>query len=170
MIHYVADAPDRYASVLASLLEPGGRLLNHGIARLHHGDSRDDGFLERYAFPADAPLHLSRLLLALERVGFVCEHIEGFGEHCARTLAIWRSGSTTTPRRQSGPSRRSGCACGGCTCARRAASSRPGWRRSTTCARAAPERAHRRHAAARYSATDDRPRSGFVSREDAARP
>ena len=39
--------------------------------------------------PRPPALHLSRLLLALERAGFVCEHVEGFAEHYARTLAHW---------------------------------------------------------------------------------
>ncbi|HEY0345619.1 MAG TPA: cyclopropane-fatty-acyl-phospholipid synthase family protein [Solirubrobacteraceae bacterium] len=89
MVHYASNAPDRYAAVLASLLKPGGRLLIHGIARLRHGEPQAGRFCERYAFPAAAPLHLSRLLLALERAGFVCEHVEGFAEHYVRTLAIW---------------------------------------------------------------------------------
>ena len=41
-------------------LKPGGRLLNHGIARLRHGDPEAGPFSERYVFPDAAPLHLSR--------------------------------------------------------------------------------------------------------------
>ncbi|HWC27553.1 MAG TPA: cyclopropane-fatty-acyl-phospholipid synthase family protein, partial [Solirubrobacteraceae bacterium] len=90
MLHYVDSAQvDGYAAVLASLLEPGGRLVNHGIARLRHGEPEAGSFTERYAFPAAAPLHLSRLLLALERAGLVCEHVDSFAEHYVRTLAIW---------------------------------------------------------------------------------
>ena len=47
----------------ARLLEPGGRLLNHGIARLRHSDPEAGPFSERYVFPDAAPLHLSRILL-----------------------------------------------------------------------------------------------------------
>jgi len=80
---------DSYAKVLADLLEPGGRLLNHGISRLRHGEAEAGSFSERYVFPDAAPQHLSRVVLALERAGFVCEHVEGYGEHYARTLAHW---------------------------------------------------------------------------------
>ena len=57
------------------LLEPGGRLLNHGIARLRHTDPEAGAFSERYVFPDGEPLHLSRVLLALERAGFVTRHV-----------------------------------------------------------------------------------------------
>jgi cyclopropane-fatty-acyl-phospholipid synthase len=80
---------DHYAATLAGLLGPGGRLLNHGIARLRHGEAEAGSFSERYVFPDAAPMHLSRVLLALERAGFVCEHVEGFAEHYARTLRHW---------------------------------------------------------------------------------
>ena len=80
---------DVYAQQLAGLLEPGGRLLNHGIARLCADDAEAGGFSERYVFPDAAPLHLSRVQLALERAGFVTEHVEGYAEHYARTLTHW---------------------------------------------------------------------------------
>jgi cyclopropane-fatty-acyl-phospholipid synthase len=87
--HVGAVQLDRYAAVLAGLLEPGGRLLNHGIARLRHGEAEAGSFSERYVFPDAAPMHLSRVVLALERAGFVCEHVEGYAQHYARTLAHW---------------------------------------------------------------------------------
>lgn len=87
--HVGAVQLDRYAAALAALLGPGGRLLNHGIARLRHGEPEAGGFSERYVFPDAAPMHLSRVLLALERAGFECEHVEGYREHYARTLAHW---------------------------------------------------------------------------------
>jgi cyclopropane-fatty-acyl-phospholipid synthase len=80
---------DLYAQQLAALLQPGGRLLNHGIARLRHGEAEAGGFSERYVFPDAAPLHLSRVQSALERAGFVTEHVEGYAEHYARTLTHW---------------------------------------------------------------------------------
>ncbi|HEV2774222.1 MAG TPA: cyclopropane-fatty-acyl-phospholipid synthase family protein [Solirubrobacteraceae bacterium] len=91
MVEHVGDARlDEYAAALARSLVPGGRLLNHGIARLRHGASQEAGaFSERYVFPDAAPMHLSRVLLALERAGFVCEHVEGYAEHYARTLEHW---------------------------------------------------------------------------------
>jgi len=90
MVEHVGEGNlDTYAAALAGLLEPGGRLLNHGIARLRHGGSEAGGFSERYVFPDAAPMHLSRVVLALERAGFECEHVEGFAEHYARTLSHW---------------------------------------------------------------------------------
>jgi cyclopropane-fatty-acyl-phospholipid synthase len=80
---------DEYARTLAGLLEPGGRLLNHGIARLRHTDPEAGPFSERYVFPDAEPLHLSRVLLALERAGFVTHHVEGFGADYAETLRHW---------------------------------------------------------------------------------
>ena len=67
MVEHVGAAQiDVYAQTLAGLLEPGGRLLNHGIARLRHSDPEAGPFSERYVFPDAEPLHLSRVLLALE--------------------------------------------------------------------------------------------------------
>jgi cyclopropane-fatty-acyl-phospholipid synthase len=90
MVEHVGDAQvDRYARVLAGLLGPGGRLLNHGIARLRHVDPDAGPFSERYVFPDAEPLHLSRSTLALERAGFVTEHVEGFASDYAETLRHW---------------------------------------------------------------------------------
>jgi cyclopropane-fatty-acyl-phospholipid synthase len=87
--HVGAEQIDVYARALAGLLEPGGRLLNHGIARLRQTDPEAGAFSERYVFPDAAPLHLSRVLLALERAGFVTRHVEEFGADYAETLRHW---------------------------------------------------------------------------------
>jgi len=87
--HVGASQIDVYARTLAGLLEPGGRLLNHGIARLRHTDAEAGAFSERYVFPDAAPLHLSRNLLALERAGFVTHHVEDFAPDYAETLRHW---------------------------------------------------------------------------------
>jgi cyclopropane-fatty-acyl-phospholipid synthase len=87
--HVGARNIDAYAAQLAGLVAPGGRLLNHGIARLRHGEAEAGGFSERYVFPDAAPLHLSRVQTALERAGFETEHVEGFRQHYARTLTHW---------------------------------------------------------------------------------
>jgi cyclopropane-fatty-acyl-phospholipid synthase len=80
---------DRYAQRLGGLLELGGRLLNHVIARLRHGDPDAGPFSERYVFPDAAPLHLSRVLSALARVGFATEHVYGFTADYPETLTHW---------------------------------------------------------------------------------
>ncbi len=87
--HVGVSQIDVYARTLAGLLEPGGRLLNHGISRLRHTDAEAGAFSERYVFPDAAPLHLSRVLLALERAGFVTHHAEGFAPDYAETLRHW---------------------------------------------------------------------------------
>jgi len=87
--HVGRERIDVYAERLAALLEPGGRLLNHGIARLRHSDPEAGPFSERYVFPDGEPLHLSRVLLALERAGFTTEHVEGFASDYAETLRHW---------------------------------------------------------------------------------
>jgi cyclopropane-fatty-acyl-phospholipid synthase len=91
MVEHVGGAQiDEYARTLASLLDSDGRLLNHGIARLRHGLSEQAGaFTQRYVFPDGVPLQLSRVLLALERAGFVTEHVEGFAQDYHRTLNEW---------------------------------------------------------------------------------
>jgi cyclopropane-fatty-acyl-phospholipid synthase len=90
MIEHVGEVQiDRYAIRLAELLKPGGRLLNHGITRQRHSDPEAGAFSERYVFPDAEPLHLSRVLLALERAGFATQHVEGFGADYAETLRHW---------------------------------------------------------------------------------
>ncbi|HEY5044882.1 MAG TPA: cyclopropane-fatty-acyl-phospholipid synthase family protein [Solirubrobacteraceae bacterium] len=87
--HVGASQIDVYGAQLAGLLEPGGRLLNHGIARLRHGEAEAGPFSERYVFPDAAPLHVSRVILALERAGIAPEHVEGFAQDYAETLSHW---------------------------------------------------------------------------------
>jgi cyclopropane-fatty-acyl-phospholipid synthase len=87
--HVGATNIDAYARGLAGLLDRGGRLLNHGIARLRHGDAEAGPFSERYVFPDAAPLHLSRIQHALEAAGFETVHAEGYREHYDRTLTHW---------------------------------------------------------------------------------
>jgi cyclopropane-fatty-acyl-phospholipid synthase len=87
--HVGAVNIDAYAQTLANLLEPGGRLLNHGIARLRFGEPEAGPFSERYVFPDAAPLHLSRVQVAMEKSGFETRHVEGFRMDYARTLTEW---------------------------------------------------------------------------------
>jgi cyclopropane-fatty-acyl-phospholipid synthase len=91
MVEHVGDEQiDTYARRLWSLLPPGGRLLNHGIAKLKDFDTPDEGaFSERFVFPDGVPLPLSRVLQALERVEFTTTHVEGLQSDYARTIGYW---------------------------------------------------------------------------------
>ena len=81
---------DLYAVTLFGLLNPGGWLLNHGIAKLKDFDTPDEGpFSERFVFPDGVPLPLSRIVLGLERAGFATTHVEGIAEDYVRTLSEW---------------------------------------------------------------------------------
>jgi cyclopropane-fatty-acyl-phospholipid synthase len=88
--HVGVERIDLYASLLAGLLRPRGRLLNHGIAKLQDLDTEDEGpFSERFVFPDGVPLPLSRVQLALERAGLVTKHVEGLPDDYAETLKRW---------------------------------------------------------------------------------
>jgi cyclopropane-fatty-acyl-phospholipid synthase len=90
MVEHVGEEMiDLYAAQIARLLKPGGRLLNHGIAKQRHGDPEAGPFSNRYVFPDADTLPLSRSTLALERAGFEVRHVEGFREDYARTLTNW---------------------------------------------------------------------------------
>lgn len=88
--HVGAERIDVYARRLHDLLRPGGRLLNHGIAKLQDLDTADEGaFSERFVFPDGVPLPLSRVQRALERAGLVTRHVEGLPNDYHRTLGYW---------------------------------------------------------------------------------
>jgi cyclopropane-fatty-acyl-phospholipid synthase len=88
--HVGQERIDLYAQRLGEMLRPGGRLLNHGIAKLMDFDSADEGaFSERFVFPDGVPLPLSRIELALERAGLVTRHVEGLADDYAETLRHW---------------------------------------------------------------------------------
>jgi cyclopropane-fatty-acyl-phospholipid synthase len=91
MVEHVGEERiDLYAQQLAGLLRPGGRLLNHGIAKLADFDTPDEGaFSERFVFPDGVPLPLSRIQRALERAGLVTWHVEGLQHDYAETIRHW---------------------------------------------------------------------------------
>ena len=103
--HVGASQIDVYAERLAGLLQPGGRLLNHGIARLRHTDPEAGPFSERYVFPDAEPLHLSRVLLALERAGFVTAPRRGVRRRLRRDPAPLGAAPRRAPRRGGAPRR-----------------------------------------------------------------
>ncbi|HET6507140.1 MAG TPA: cyclopropane-fatty-acyl-phospholipid synthase family protein [Baekduia sp.] len=90
MVEHVGSGNiDNYAVALRNFLKPGGRLLNHGIGRLRWSDPEAGPFSERYVFPDGAPLHVSRILAAMERGGLEPTHVEGFRMDYAETLKHW---------------------------------------------------------------------------------
>jgi cyclopropane-fatty-acyl-phospholipid synthase len=91
MVEHVGEHNiDLYARQLRALLKHDGRLLGHGIARLRADLPEQAGaFTQRFVFPDGVPLQLSRTQLALERAGFVTEHVEGFGQDYYDTLTHW---------------------------------------------------------------------------------
>jgi cyclopropane-fatty-acyl-phospholipid synthase len=109
MVEHVGSSQiDTYARQLARLVRPGGRILNHGIARLRMGDPEAGAFTQRYVFPDGAPLHLSRIQLALERAGLETHHVEDFRDDYAETLRHWArrfDDNLEEARRLGGPER-----------------------------------------------------------------
>ena len=91
MVEHVGEERiDLYMSTLHGLLRSGGRLLNHGIAKLADFDTKDEGAVsERFVFPDGVPLPLSRIAKAMERTGLVPQHVEGIGSDYALTLTEW---------------------------------------------------------------------------------
>lgn len=91
MVEHVGEERiDLYMRTLHGLLRPGGRLLNHGIAKLADFDTKDEGaFSERFVFPDGVPLPLSRIAQAMERTGLVPQHVEGIGPDYALTITEW---------------------------------------------------------------------------------
>ena len=88
MVEHVGESQiDVYAEQLASMLRPGGRLLNHGISRLKHGNIEGGPFSERYVFPDGETTHVSRVMLALERAGFICQPRRGVRRRLCRDAA-----------------------------------------------------------------------------------
>ncbi len=87
--HVGVENIDMYAERIAALLAPQGKVLNHGITRQRHTDPDAGPFSERYVFPDADPVHLSRILLALERAGLRARHVEEFGADYSETLRHW---------------------------------------------------------------------------------
>ncbi|MFE6776423.1 class I SAM-dependent methyltransferase [Streptomyces sp. NPDC057702] len=90
--HVGAERYARYAALLHGLLRPGGRLLNHQIARppRHHEESyRVDEFIDRYVFPDGELAPVGRTVSQLEDAGFEVRDVESIREHYALTLRSW---------------------------------------------------------------------------------
>lgn len=93
MAEHVGSEPYlEYACALYALLRPGGRLLNHQIARRPLRDEeayRIDEFIDRYVFPDGELAPVGATVARLEQAGFEVRDVEALREHYARTLRAW---------------------------------------------------------------------------------
>ncbi|WP_327355563.1 cyclopropane-fatty-acyl-phospholipid synthase family protein [Streptomyces sp. NBC_01304] len=81
-----------YARDLHALLRPGGRLLNHQIARrpeVDEGAYEIDEFIDAYVFPDGELAPVGRTVGLLEDAGFEVRDLESIREHYALTLRKW---------------------------------------------------------------------------------
>lgn len=92
--HVGADQLATYSRRLASLLAPGGRLLNHAITTGRRDVVRDlsrdrNSFVGRYVFPDGALVPGYQMIQHLEQAGLEIHDVEQLREHYARTTAHW---------------------------------------------------------------------------------
>ncbi|MER6415875.1 class I SAM-dependent methyltransferase [Streptomyces humidus] len=90
--HVGSDRYLEYAHVLYALLKPGGRLLNHQIARRpqHDENAYDvDAFIDAYVFPDGELAPVGTTIGHLERAGFEVRDLESIREHYVLTLRRW---------------------------------------------------------------------------------
>ncbi|MGN6598086.1 MAG: class I SAM-dependent methyltransferase [Actinomycetes bacterium] len=92
MAEHVGEAPYLdYARGLFELLKPGGRLLNHQIAR-RPGPSHDGPtFINSYVFPDGELSPLGSTVSWIEEAGFEVRDVQALREHYALTLRAWVS-------------------------------------------------------------------------------
>ncbi|MDQ1689682.1 MAG: cyclopropane-fatty-acyl-phospholipid synthase [Frankiaceae bacterium] len=90
MAEHVGEAMVReYAAILAALVRPGGRVLNHAIARRAGTRPSKSSFIWRYVFPDGELLPLETTVAALESAGLEVRDVEALREHYALTLREW---------------------------------------------------------------------------------
>ncbi|MFJ2779054.1 class I SAM-dependent methyltransferase [Kitasatospora sp. NPDC087315] len=90
--HVGAEQYRVYAEGLHGLLVPGGRLLNHQIARRpdHPGEPhRTSPFIDRYVFPDGELSPVGSTVARLEEAGFEVRDVESLREHYGLTLREW---------------------------------------------------------------------------------
>ncbi|MEU3251362.1 cyclopropane-fatty-acyl-phospholipid synthase family protein [Streptomyces sp. NPDC006997] len=90
--HVGAERYLAYARDLYALLRPGGRLLNHQIARRPQRDESSyhvDEFIDAYVFPDGELAPLGTTVTQLERAGFEVRDVESIREHYGLTLRQW---------------------------------------------------------------------------------
>jgi cyclopropane-fatty-acyl-phospholipid synthase len=92
MFEHVGQAKlSQYFERLHTLLQPDGRLLNHGIARRAGESVRlpRRSFANRYVFPDGELLEVGSVITAMQRAGFEVRHEESLREHYGLTLRRW---------------------------------------------------------------------------------
>jgi cyclopropane-fatty-acyl-phospholipid synthase len=92
--HVGAERYLEYADDLYKLLKPGGRILNHQIARRPQRDESTysvDAFIDSYVFPDGELQPIGSTVAQLERAGFEVRDVEAIREHYALTLRQWVS-------------------------------------------------------------------------------
>ncbi|UGY91812.1 SAM-dependent methyltransferase [Streptomyces gobiensis] len=93
MAEHVGSARYReYAATVYGLLRPGGRLLNHQIARrpeVSEEAYEADEFIDAYVFPDGELAPVGRTVTHLEEAGFEVRDLESIREHYAMTLRRW---------------------------------------------------------------------------------
>ncbi|MET8827775.1 cyclopropane-fatty-acyl-phospholipid synthase family protein [Streptomyces sp. NPDC004610] len=90
--HVGAERYRDYAADLYGLLRPGGRLLNHQIARRPRRDESAyevNDFIDAYVFPDGELAPVGTTVTQLERAGFEVRDVESLREHYALTLRRW---------------------------------------------------------------------------------
>ncbi len=87
--HVGTEKYARYAGALYGLLRPGGRLLNHQIARRPGPSHSGPTFISSYVFPDGELAPVGTTISVLEEAGFEVRDVEALREHYARTLRRW---------------------------------------------------------------------------------
>ena len=90
--HVGTEQYRRYAGLLYGLLAPGGRLLNHQIARRPSAPGeryRTSPFITAYVFPDGDLSPVGETVSLLEQAGFEIRDVESLREHYALTLRAW---------------------------------------------------------------------------------
>ncbi|MDH6134627.1 cyclopropane-fatty-acyl-phospholipid synthase [Kitasatospora sp. MAA4] len=92
--HVGSEQYRTYATGLYGLLRPGGRLLNHQIARRPSKPGEPyvtSPFISRYVFPDGELAPVGSTVSLLEEAGFEVRDVESLREHYALTLRDWVS-------------------------------------------------------------------------------
>jgi cyclopropane-fatty-acyl-phospholipid synthase len=87
--HVGEEQMAQYFSVLAGVLVPGGRLLNHAISTPNGASFDRRSFTARYVFPDGELEDVATVISAMEEVDLEPRDVESLREHYALTLRRW---------------------------------------------------------------------------------